>query len=207
MNTPKNPKNPSKERIADDMKAKADQTSRDVKAKTKEQLEAQESRAADTMDKVAEATGAAARELDQRGEATLSHYVSEISEGIGSLSNNLRHKNTDELIQEASRLARHNAGLFLLGSVAVGFGLSRIAKANRPEGEQAHWENYYGQQRSTSYGTEAESAAAARGTSSPTHASTSYLPEDKAGAQSPMKSTDTGAASSSVNKPSGGAGV
>jgi hypothetical protein len=253
-------KNPNKQKIAEDMKAKANQASRemksqaertteDVKARAREEVEKRESQAADTMDQVAEATDAAAHELEQRSEtAALSHYVSELADGISSLSSSLRGKNTDELISDASRLARNNPGLFLLGSVAVGFGLSRIAKANRPPHEsESHWEDYYGQQETRRYGSEygagsetprspastgrsasagsttaygttsgspssgpstgastigrtttgandtgtsaapgATGTTGSTGTANPTHASTSYLPEDRESAQSPI---------------------
>lgn len=206
MSNPENP-NPSKQKIADDMKAKAEQASREMQAQGKEQLEAQESRAADTMDKVAEATDAAAEELANRSEtAALSQYVSEIADGIGNLSSSLRQKNTDELIHDASELARNNAGLFLLGSVAIGFGLSRIAKANRPAaGSESHWEDYYGQQETGSYAeSEASESSGAPGarTSDPTHASTSYLPEEGAGAQNPTTPPSAGTRTS----PSAGPG-
>lgn len=61
----------------------------------------------------------------------LSAYIREMADGIGDLSDNLRHKSADELVRSASDLARRNSGLFLLGSVAIGFGLSRFAKASR----------------------------------------------------------------------------
>lgn len=221
-----NGKQPSKQQIADNMKSKADQASREMKTKGREHLERQEAKAADTMDKVADAVEAAARELRDEDETTLSNYVSEMSRGIGTLSSNLRERNTDDLIRDASRLARNNPGLFLLGSVAVGFGLARVAKAKRPESgnsqswDDSDWEDYYGQQRTTRYGRDPElgattgsspqsrtaqsstgasalgrTATGARdtgttaapgatgtsgstGTSNPTHASTSYLPED-----------------------------
>lgn len=159
-------KNPTKQDIAKDMKAKANQASREVKSQAertaenlktrgREEVEKRESQAADTMDQLAEATQAAAHELEQRSEtAALSHYVTELAEGISNLSTSLRGKNADELISDASRLARNNPGLFLLGSVAVGFGLSRIAKANRPPQEDSHWEDYYGQQDTRQYGSE-----------------------------------------------------
>jgi hypothetical protein len=155
MNT-QHPTNPGKQEVVEDMKAQAEQTARDVKTKSEEQLKTQASRATDTLDTMAEAGHASAEQLAQRNATTLSHYVSEIAEGIGKLSDNLRNKNTDELIREASRLARDHAGLFLLGSVALGFGLSRVVKANREEGT--------GETTSPAY-------------SNPTHAGTSYLPE------------------------------
>lgn len=209
MSNPENP-NPSKKQIADDMKAKAEQASREVKTKGREQLEAQESRAADKMDRVAEATDAAADELARREEtAVLSHYVSELADGIGSLSSSLRQKNTDELIHDANRLARNNAGLFLLGSVAIGFGLSRIAKANRPPSRsERHWEDYYGQQDTRYYGEEAEEATASARSSSPgtTHASTSYLPEETTGPQTPITPPSAATRSSPSTGPSTGPG-
>lgn len=242
MNTPNDPSNPNKQQTAEDVKAKAGQASQEVKAraeqasqeakaKGREQLEEQESRAADTMDKMADATHAAADQLTQRNETNLSHYVSEIADGIGKLSNNLQHKNTDELIQEASGLARNNPGLFMLGSVAVGFGLSRIAKANRPRSDgESHWEDYYGRQESQSYDTGADTAVGSRaassatspmgassatnptpptsptppaGSANPTHSSTSYLPEEGASTQNPTTPTDSGARTSSTSKPGG----
>ncbi|MCW8194476.1 hypothetical protein F6455_06730 [Proteobacteria bacterium 005FR1] len=271
-----NGKNPSKRDVAEDMKAKANQasqevkaqaqrTSEDMKSRGRDELEKRESQAADAMDQVAEATEAAAHELEQRREtAALSHYVSELADGISGLSGNLRSKNTDELISDASRLARNNPGLFLLGSVAVGFGLSRIAKANRPPQErESHWEDYYGHQETSQYGSEslgststtgssstastgrsatagsstaygttsgapssgpstgastvgrtqsgatttgtstapgATGTSGSTGTSNPTHASTSYLPEDKQSAQSPIN-PPKGESRTPTNKP------
>lgn len=267
-------KKPSKHEIAEDMKAKANQASREVKSQAgrasedmksrgREELEKRESQAADTMDQFAEATEAAAHELEQRREtAALSQYVSELADGISGLSSNLRSKNTDELISDASRLARNNPGLFLLGSVAVGFGLSRIAKANRPPQErgEAHWEDYYGHQETRHYGSDSTGSSATgstantgrsattgtstafgttsgapssgpstgatsvgrtqtgardtgttptagatgtsgtTGTSNPTHAGTSYLPEDRESAQSPIN-PPKGASRSPTDKP------
>ncbi|MEX1034228.1 MAG: hypothetical protein WDZ30_12765 [Cellvibrionaceae bacterium] len=190
MDTGKNPTGASKKDIAEDMKAKANQASQDVKSKAKEQFEAQDSQAVATMDKVAEATGAAAQELARKGEPTLSHYMTEIAQGIGTLSDNLRHKNTDELIHDASRLARQNTGLFLLGSVALGFGLSRIAKAARSSSDgESEWESKYGQQDSSPYaGREQAAGMSASGGSNPSHASTSYLPEEGSSDQRPAGS-------------------
>lgn len=221
MNTPNNPSNPGKQTAEDvkakagqassEVKARAEQASQEAKAKTREQIEEQESRAAETMDKMADATHAAADELAQRNETTLSHYVADIADGISNLSNSLQHKNTDELIRDASRLARENTGLFLLGSVAVGFGISRIAKANRSTGDsESHWEDYYGQQRSSTYDTASSPAASSQTQSSAestpsSHASTSYLPEDRPSMQDPTKPPES-RRSSPTNNPGSSAG-
>jgi hypothetical protein len=44
----------------------------------------------------------------------------------------LRGKSADELLQQAGKLARDNPTLFLAGSVALGFGLSRFLRASSP---------------------------------------------------------------------------
>lgn len=204
MTTPNNPSDPNQRAMAEDVKAKAGQASQQAKAeveeaaqeaktKTREQLEQQESRAADTMEKVADVTQTAAQQLAERNETTLSQYVSEISDGISKLSNNLKHKNPDELIQQASRLARNNPGLFLLGSVALGFGLSRIAKANRSPGDsESQWQDY-GQQDSYAAGARSydPGAGAAVGSTPASHASTSYLPEERQSMQDPSSRGDS----------------
>lgn len=59
---------------------------------------------------------------------SLAHYVEELAQGISQLADNLRHQNADQALQQAGSLARDNPALFLLGSLALGFGLSRVFK-------------------------------------------------------------------------------
>lgn len=64
---------------------------------------------------------------------SLAHYVEELARGISQLADNLRHQNADEALQQAGSMARDNPALFLLGSLALGFGLSRVLKDQSPE--------------------------------------------------------------------------
>lgn len=140
------PSTPSKNDMADELQSKAHSASRQLKEKGSEQLEQYESRAAGSMESVAEAAHRAAESLGESNQTMLSQYVGELASGISDLADSLRHKNTDEILDDVGRLARENAGLFLLGSVAIGFGLARIAKASeRHSDESEHsWEGYYG---------------------------------------------------------------
>jgi hypothetical protein len=44
----------------------------------------------------------------------------------------MRNKSAEELLQEGARVARENPVLFLAGTVAVGFALSRFLRASAP---------------------------------------------------------------------------
>lgn len=118
-----------KEKLKQELGNKAREASRQFADKGKEKAEALSGKAAEALEEVEAVAEAQAEELERRGMDNLSEYVREMANGIGGLAENLRHKSVDELIRSASDLAHRNAGLFLLGSVAIGFGLSRFVKA------------------------------------------------------------------------------
>jgi hypothetical protein len=49
------------------------------------------------------------------------------------LSGGLRERDVDEFARELGALARRNPGMFLAGSVALGFGVARFFKARSPD--------------------------------------------------------------------------
>jgi hypothetical protein len=118
-----------KDQIKQDLGNKAREASRQFADKGKEKAEALTSKAADKLEDVEAVAEAQAEALERQGWTDLSHYVHEMATGIGDLSNNLRNKSVDELVRSAAELAQRNTGLFLLGSIAIGFGLSRLVKA------------------------------------------------------------------------------
>lgn len=88
--------------------------------------------AADQIDNLANDAQSAARQISDNDTLGLSRYVSDIAQGLNGLAEKLRGKNTDELLQDAGKLARDNPMLFIGGSVALGLGLSRLLKASLP---------------------------------------------------------------------------
>ncbi|MBX8531345.1 hypothetical protein K5D32_16865 [Pseudomonas cichorii] len=88
--------------------------------------------AADQIDNLANDAQSAARQISDNDTLGLSRYVSDIARGLNGLAEKLRGKNTDELLQDAGKLARDNPMLFIGGSVALGLGLSRLLKASLP---------------------------------------------------------------------------
>lgn len=115
---------------AEDAKAKAREAAEQVKTQGKSQLEGYRETAADELEAVAQSAKAAAQELEGHDRLGLSTYVSSMAQSMVKLSDDLRGKSVDQLFQDVNRLARDNPGLFIAGSVALGFGLTRFARAS-----------------------------------------------------------------------------
>ena len=116
----------------EDGKERAKEAAREVAIEGKERLEAQSEAAATRVDDVADAIGSAASRLDELDHQGLAEYANQMASALGDLSAKLREKSVDELAHDVSSIAKRNPAMFLLGSVAVGLGLSRFAKAKRP---------------------------------------------------------------------------
>ncbi|NYZ61929.1 hypothetical protein [Luteimonas deserti] len=95
-------------------------------------VESVRSAAADKLDSLVDSVEAAASKLERNDIGHMSDYVTELASSLGRLSSSMRDKSGDELLHEVTRLARDNPALFVTGSIAVGFGLARFAKASAP---------------------------------------------------------------------------
>lgn len=114
----------------EDAKAKASQVSEQAKQQAKGQLEKGRDTTSVELEKVAHAVQAAASDLNEQNQPGLSRYVTDIADSMSSLAESLRGKNVDELVHEVTGIARRNPTLFIAGSVAIGLGLARFAKAS-----------------------------------------------------------------------------
>lgn len=92
--------------------------------------------AAGRVEDIAESIDAAATHLDDEDMARLSGYVHDMAGSLGRVADDLRTRSGDDMLHEASRFARQNPALFLGGAVAIGFGLSRFAKAGRTRADR-----------------------------------------------------------------------
>ncbi|WP_053154404.1 hypothetical protein [Pseudomonas sp. Pf153] len=99
----------------------------------REQADAQFGRyrdtAADQIDALARGAKSAMSELEANDTLGLSHYLADMADSMTGLAGKLRNMSAEQLLHDGSRLAKENPGLFLAGSIAVGFGLSRFLKA------------------------------------------------------------------------------
>lgn len=113
-----------------------DSSKDDLGAAERAQRQAQQSfdntrqQAASGLDALVDAADAAAENLDEHDQQGLSRYVTEIADSVASLANGLRHKSVDELVHDVEAIARKNPTLFIAGSLAIGLGIGRFARAS-----------------------------------------------------------------------------
>lgn len=122
----------TKQKIKED----AQDVKREVGAMAREKAEAGQRRLADGADALSDAIDAAASNLDDQDRQGLARYARELSSKLSNAAGELEGRSVDELADVAKRLARNNPALFMLGSIAVGFGLSRFFKASAERDNQ-----------------------------------------------------------------------
>lgn len=105
-----------------------------------EQLESAKGQLAEGAERVAAAVERTAEELEGDGEGAISGFGRSVASLTRQLAGGLRERDIEEFARELATLARRNPGVFLAGSVALGFGISRFFKAHTPRaGQSAAW--------------------------------------------------------------------
>ncbi|MFK0310095.1 hypothetical protein ACIQUF_02530 [Pseudomonas sp. NPDC090233] len=102
-----------------------------------EQFEHYRDSAADQLDSLKESARSAASALEDNDSLGLSHYLTQAASCIGEFAEQVRHESAESLLQRGAQLARDNPALFLAGSVAVGFAVSRFMRASATHGTSA----------------------------------------------------------------------
>jgi hypothetical protein len=109
----------------------------DVKEQGAEQYENLRDLATDQIDSLVEGAQSAAAALEGKDSVGLSQYLGQLASGLGSFADQVRDKSAEDLLHKGAQLARDNPALFLAGSVAIGFGLSRFLRASAGHGSQS----------------------------------------------------------------------
>ena len=112
-----------------DLKATASSLAEQAKNEGKQRVDSARQTSVEGIEKLAQSVRAAADELKQNDVANLSQYVTTMAESMTGLATRLRDKNPSDMATELMRVARENPALFVTGSIAVGFGLARFARA------------------------------------------------------------------------------
>lgn len=102
----------------------------EARQKGSEQLEHYRDSAADQLDSLQEGARSAAAALEGNDSLGLSRYLTQAAECMGDFAEQVRHESAESLLQRGAQLARSNPALFLAGSVAVGFAISRFMRAS-----------------------------------------------------------------------------
>lgn len=108
----------------------ADDVAEKMRAEGQEQVQHYRNVAADKVDTLADSVRAAASEMRDDDVAHLSRHVADMAGSLGRMADGLREKSADEILHDVRRIARENPTLFIAGSIAIGFGLTRFARAS-----------------------------------------------------------------------------
>lgn len=119
------------ERLKEGAQEKAKTTLDAAKAQADEKVTA----TGESIQELTDAIDAAAESLSEKDREGLARYARQLSGSIGTLADDLQSKNIEQLTEDVKSLARNNPNGFLLGSIAVGFGLSRFVKATHHRSE------------------------------------------------------------------------
>lgn len=109
-----------------------------LKSEGKAQVDQYRDVAADKIDTLADSVKAAASKLEGDDVGHLSGHIADMADSMTRLSDGLRNKSADEILRDVSRIARENPTLFIAGSIAVGFGLTRFARASAQGSDTGH---------------------------------------------------------------------
>ena len=103
-----------------------------------EHLEGAKGQLADGAERVAAAVERTADELDGEGDGAISGFGHSVASLMRQLAGGLRERDVEAFAQELGSLARRNPGVFLAGSVALGFGIARFFKARGPQAQSSY---------------------------------------------------------------------
>lgn len=119
----------SGEELSQTMKSKRDEVTTEASKEAKSQAEGAKSYAADEMEDFSHVAEATAGALSDENHEKLSSYVNDMAAYVGNMAESLRNRSADDLVHEAKRMARKNPTLFIAGGIALGLGISRVAKS------------------------------------------------------------------------------
>jgi len=102
----------------------------DAKQQGAEQYEHLRDLATDQIDSLVDSAQSAASALEGKDTLGLSQYLGQLASGLGTFADQVRDKSAEDLLHKGAQLARDNPAVFLAGSVAIGFALSRFLRAS-----------------------------------------------------------------------------
>jgi hypothetical protein len=120
-----------------------------------EHLEGAKGQLAEGAERVAAAVERTANELEGDGDDAISGFGRSVASLMRQLAGGLRERDVEAFAHELGALARRNPGVFLAGSVALGFGIARFFKARGPQSRASYgddWQSERGWQSASEHG-------------------------------------------------------
>lgn len=100
-------------------------------------------RTTETIDNLARAAHDAAGSLEEQVGPQIGQYAHRAADALDQLSDSLRNKSVDELLDDARNFARRSPAVAIGAAVAVGFALSRFLKATSSSSTGSYQRNAY----------------------------------------------------------------
>jgi hypothetical protein len=101
-----------------------------ARSRGREEVDKFKEQAADKAEEIADALDTSADDLEGNGGDAMSGYGHSMANLMRRLAGGLRENDIEDFASELSDYARRNPAIFLAGSVALGFGISRFLKAS-----------------------------------------------------------------------------
>ena len=126
------PSPPGRE-AAETAKDKASELVGTAQDKVQNELDQQKQRATEALGGVTEALHKVGDTLRESDQDAFAHYADTAAEQIEAFTRSIRNRSVGELLDEAERFARRDAGLFIGGAFLVGVFGARFLKASAPD--------------------------------------------------------------------------
>lgn len=117
------------QQVAQQAQQKAGQVANQAKQQTTSVLASQKDKAASSLDNVAQALRQTSQQLQEQ-QGGISQLGNKAADQVDSVSQYLRSKDVNELVNDAEGYARNNPGIFLAGALALGFLAARFLKSS-----------------------------------------------------------------------------
>lgn len=126
----------SPKNVTAETKAKASGLKDEAQEEAKDRLAEGKSKAAGALEDVADALHDTGDALRDRDRDAFARYADTAAEQVEQFTRSIRDRNVGDLLNEAERFARRDAGLFIGGAFLLGIFGARFLKASAPGGNR-----------------------------------------------------------------------
>jgi hypothetical protein len=124
------------EKLASGVRGQVSSLTDQATAKAREYADSGKERATSALDNFAEVINEAARSIDERLGSQYGEYAHKAAGAVTSLSENLRGKSVDELLEDGRSAVRKSPGIAIGTAAVLGFALIRLVKAGLDDSER-----------------------------------------------------------------------
>lgn len=130
------------QQVVEQTREKATELVGQARSQITTRLEEQKSTATGGLETVAHAIRQTGQQLQDQNQQMVGQYAETVAQQVERVSDFLREKDVDELIEQVEGFARREPLVFLIGTFAVGFLAARLLKNAAPAGDSGYQASY-----------------------------------------------------------------